>query len=544
MKRYVWLWTLVVTMFLFSCYDDKGNYDYHDINSVEIVNVNIDNQRAYLGDVITFTPELEFALDSMALNFDYKWELDGKVLGTERVLKWTADTAGMFWDGFVFTVTDTDLDISYVYDGINLQVMDPYIVNSAGWVVLSEVNGVSRLSLIQDLYVYDDELDESVYAPIVEMDMFASCNNGESLGGKPLGLGLIWTTPEMPWDESFSQILVLQEGGLGPMYVDGSNFKKSIALSEEFFSGALPVGENFTMVEDHAHVTALYTSDGDMYLRIKENPAIIFSGKFDEPQAIDKGMRITHYAAVKGYEASFALLFDAKNNRFLILYDVTDNTWGGDAYVKNGALREIAEDDNLTTTSLKNMGDVDMLYVGPYLGSDWGDHYILVYRDNNVESVNYGKVVAQDIRLSQDHSTSIALYTAHPEWEIPFPGETYLNGNTVFTVSRGSTEILFFSGGANNSLLYAWPYEGDNGGTVAPRPIFDFEGVAIKHMCATGYDNMLVALENGSVYQFSISEQMLKDGGIKENSWWYKYEENFGNICDIMRLPAAVNDWE
>lgn len=541
MKRYVWLWTLVVTMFLFSCYDDKGNYDYHDINSVEILDVNIDNQQAYLGDVITFTPKLEFALDSMALNFDYKWELDGKVLGTERVLEWTADTAGMFWRGFVFTVTDTELDISYVYDQISLQVMDPYVLNNAGWVVLSDVNGTSRLSLIQD--VYDYEQDEPEYMPIVDLDMYAKCNDGESLGGKPLGLGLIWTTPENFLDEAISQVLVLQEGGPGPVYVDGSNFKKSIAVSEEFFSGVLPGGEIFTMAEDHKHVTALYTSDGDMYLRIKENPAIIFSGKFDEPQAIDKGMKITHYAAVRGYEASFALLFDAENNRFLVLYDVTDNTWGGDAYVKNGALREIAEGDNLTTTSLKNMGDVDMLYVGPYLGVDWEDHYLLVYRDNNLESVNYGKVVVQDIRISRDYSSSIALYKSFPEWEIPFPGETYLNGNTVFAASREGTEILFFSGGANNSLLYAWPYEGDNGGTVAPRPIFDFEGAAIKHICVSAYNSMLVALENGSVYQFDITEQMLKEGGIKENSWWYKYEENFGDVCALLRLPFVANDW-
>ena len=83
---------------------------------MEIVDVNIDNQRAYLGDVITFTPELEFALDSMALNFDYKWELDGKVLGTERILEWTADTAGMFWEGFVFTVRriSEDCDLTAV----------------------------------------------------------------------------------------------------------------------------------------------------------------------------------------------------------------------------------------------------------------------------------------------------------------------------------------------------------------------------------------------------------------------------------------------
>ena len=109
--------------------------------------------------------------------------------------------------------------------------------------------------------------------------------------------------------------------------------------------------------------------------------------------------------------------------------------------------------------------------------------------------------------------------------------------------ARTDAEILFFSGGANNSLLYAWPYEGDNGGTVAPRAIFDFEGAAIKHICVSAYNSMLVAVEDGSVYQFDVTEQMLKEGGIKENSWWYKYEENFGNVCALLRLPSVANDW-
>ena len=52
-----------------------------------------------------------------------------------------------------------------------------------------------------------------------------------------------------------------------------------------------------------------------------------------------------------------------------------------------------------------------------------------------------------------------------------------------------------------------------------------------------------MALEDGSVYQFAISEQVLSEGGIKENTWWYKYEENFGDICSILRFPQYSADW-
>ena len=103
--------------------------------------------------------------------------------------------------------------------------------------------------------------------------------------------------------------------------------------------------------------------------------------------------------------------------------------------------------------------------------------------------------------------------------------------------------MLLFSGGANNTELYAWPYEGNNGGTVAPRVVFDFGGPAITHIITSAYGYALVALEDGTLFQFDMEEDIVKEGGIKENVRWHIYEENFGKICSILRYPAAKNDW-
>ena len=536
---------LFLAILLFGCYDDKGNYDYHAINSVEIVRINIEresNTTSNIGDELIFRPELKFALDSTATNFTYEWNFFGEVVSNERVLHWIADTAGTFHEGLIFTVKDTVLNISYLYDNISLMVNDPNLINNEGWIVLSEVNGSSRLSLIQSVYDYEPE--EPVFTPIVDLDRYAMSNNGESLGGKPLGLALIWTTPEDFFEEPVRQVLILQEGGIGPVYVDGSDFKKSLSLSEEFFDGALPTGVNFVSGLDKEHTTLLQTTDGQLYLRIKENPAIVFSGRFDEPLTIDGGMKITHYAACGGYDGYAALAFDAANNRFLSLYDVTD--WDMGNYMTHGAIREIVENENLTTTSLRNMGNVDMLYLGA--SSNMGeDYYPIIYRDNNVDSENYGRIVMQKIRYQLDYSIegSSIIYKSYPEWEIPFPGESFMNGNTVFANSKKDFEMLLFSGGANNTELYAWPYEGDNGGTVAPRVVFDFGGPAITHIITSAYGYALVALEDGTLLQFNMGEEIVKEGGIKENVRWHIYEENFGNICSIMRFPnkRATNDW-
>ena len=544
MKRHIEILGLLVMFFLLGCYDDKGNYEYHDINSVEIEDIRIVYENNYIpniGEEVIFRPELKFALDSTATNFTYEWNFFGEVVSHERVFHWIADTAGSFFGQMIFTVTDTLLNISYVYDDISIMVNDPNVVNNAGWLVLSELNGVSCLSLIQDVYDYEPE--EPVYMPIVDVDMYAKQNDGESLGGKPLGMALFWTTPESFFDDPIRQVLILQEGGLGTIYVEASNFKKSISLSEEFFDGVLPAGETFVNAWDRTHTTALCTSDGQLYLRIKENPAIIFSGKFDEPLAVENGMNITHYAAERGYEGRVALVFDAANNRFLSLYDVTNIGYEEDNYMTHGALREIVEEENSTMLSLREMGNVDMLYVGAseIMGESY---YPIVYRDNNVGSDNYGKVMIRKIRCVQNFSDDATMiYEAQSEWEIPFPGESFMNGNTIFANSKRDFEMLLFSGGANNTLLYAWPFEGENGGTVAPRAVFDFGGPAIKHIFVAGYGDALVALEDGTIYQFSMTEEILKEGGIRENTWWYKYEENFGDICSILRFPLAVNDW-
>ena len=550
MKKYICLWILFMVVVFGGCYDDKGNYDYIAINSVEITGIDITSERSpmYVGDEITFTPRLSFALDSTASNFKYEWEFWGEVVGTERELHWIADTAGNFASGsstlggssLVFTMTDTILDISYVYSDMHMWIWNSGAIENVGWLILSEVNGTSRVSLIQDVYNYDESTDEREYSPIVDLDVYAKYNNGESLGGKPLGLANFWTEPTNPMENPIHEVLILQEGGIGPIYVEGDNFSKSLPLAEEFFGGGLPAGVTFVDALDKVHTSALYTSDGQVYLRVKENPELIFSGKFDEPLSINGGMRITHWAAVNSFSGRVALLFDAANNRFLALYYITNQN---DDYLTNGAIREVAENANLTTTSLRDMGDVEMLHVGAY--SEFGmSYYLLVYRDNNLESDNYGRICAQNIMFDQDYSSMgfDIVYKVSPRWERPFPGENLLSENTVFATVKNNISMLLFSGGVNNSVLYAWSFAGT--GTVAPKEVFDFEGVAIKHMCVQSQgNNTLVALEDGSVYQFAISEQILSEGGIKENTWWYKYEENFGDICSILRFPQYSADW-
>ena len=34
MKQFIYIWLGIILLSVVSCYDDKGNYDYHDINEI------------------------------------------------------------------------------------------------------------------------------------------------------------------------------------------------------------------------------------------------------------------------------------------------------------------------------------------------------------------------------------------------------------------------------------------------------------------------------------------------------------------------------
>ena len=74
MKNVIGLSILLTLSLCLGCYDDKGNYDYHDFNEVTIGNRGFDT--AYLltsyVDTLRISPELEFKLEENK-HLTYEW---------------------------------------------------------------------------------------------------------------------------------------------------------------------------------------------------------------------------------------------------------------------------------------------------------------------------------------------------------------------------------------------------------------------------------------------------------------------------------------
>ena len=85
---------LFVVMFLLiitSCYEDKGNYDYREMNDIEI-SVETESSSYALGDKVTSKPKLVFTLGKESSDLSYEWTFDGHVIADTRDLEWVADT--------------------------------------------------------------------------------------------------------------------------------------------------------------------------------------------------------------------------------------------------------------------------------------------------------------------------------------------------------------------------------------------------------------------------------------------------------------------
>ena len=76
--KYRYLLFLVLTCLFISCYDDKGNYDYVDINEVEISGIAQDKfyEKIAFVDTLKLYPEIKGSLyGSDADKYTYEWKI-------------------------------------------------------------------------------------------------------------------------------------------------------------------------------------------------------------------------------------------------------------------------------------------------------------------------------------------------------------------------------------------------------------------------------------------------------------------------------------
>lgn len=143
MKRFYLLYLLAIVCAA-GCYDDLGNYDYRDINELEVEGIEAMYARD-VDDSLHIYPQLKGTQYSDTSRFSYKWEIGGQILAETHDLHLLINLrAGEKKCRFIVTDKNTGIQ---TYTSFRLNVSS----STAGdlILVLSKYNGRAELSYLR-----------------------------------------------------------------------------------------------------------------------------------------------------------------------------------------------------------------------------------------------------------------------------------------------------------------------------------------------------------------------------------------------------------
>lgn len=179
-----------LSLMLGSCYEDKGNYDYHEINDIVITTSEYTYTTPKEGKTnsVVIAPTITQTMTPGTANLAYEWKrqkgaIEWEVVGhdpTYTLVVSSSDTQPIV---LRLAVTDLDQDI-ITYEEITVKPMFKF---NQSWFLLQDIDGQAVLGCI-DGEGESREVTKDVYER----------ENGTKLTGKPVGLGMhnfLNTTP-------------------------------------------------------------------------------------------------------------------------------------------------------------------------------------------------------------------------------------------------------------------------------------------------------------------------------------------------------------
>lgn len=309
------------SLWLASCYEDKSNYDYHEINDIEIVSSSYVYTTPPEGMTreILIEPTITQTMTSGSENLAYEWKrrVDGlswSVVGHEATYKLVVtsnDTQDIY---LRFAVTDTDQDI-ITYEEI---VVRPIFAFNQCWFILQNENDQAVLGSV----------DGEGAVRVVTHDIYKQ-ETGRSFSGKPTGLGLhpfmrlnnLLTDPGNP----IYAILLGVFTDTEPYILNGStleNFKWNYQrlLYEKRIKGDATFAP-WSMIGCRNNLSIV--DDGKLWMAFCDSFGLCYTAKLDPAL----GGEFDYQAALLGYGvrtlAPSNVIYDSRGNRFLF-HQMTD----------------------------------------------------------------------------------------------------------------------------------------------------------------------------------------------------------------------------
>lgn len=497
MKRLIYF---ILGLLVASCYDDKGNYTYQEVNTLDVSLNKVYSVRLDKDTTVTIIPQLSQSLQENEDNLEYTWLHSttnhnfyghGKfdTVGLEQNLNFHIDPEAKnlaYAHYFRLNVYDRITDIEYPVN-TTIELIKPYV---GSWMILHRKNGQTELGSVE--YIGGDI--------VVQEDAYYE-ETGKRFTGKPQALMSYTTSCKYYGTGSgWNMFTVITDDPVeSGVYCQWKHFEKKDSLIRM----VAPLAQNsfdfqhITLADGDGAASALLLSGGMLY----QSPR---AGKIYKPAADLEGeVNITLASKI----SNNALLYDEAGHRFAFYYNTSD----GLGVKKYDPLYFIESEENTNLIKAIPTRDGNVSAVNPnklpedqkvlYLGtgyqyaSAWTSVYAYALAKNdtrcfvyefNPRGFNYSDNASFNgyytINIPQGLDESAVFASTPPYSGLLF----YASGNTVYRLDfkqagGKATAIYTHAGGKAVKMKFAKRY-------LSSSNAFDAYEFDVQYSLGIGFD--------------------------------------------------------
>lgn len=319
MKRIYIIITLILSLaFIPGCMDDKGSYDYREVNETLIDSL-LDVSGNKAGDTITvismnhlkLTPVLSHSIREYESDLSFRWYIYGTTSGkeetisTERELNWLANVIPASYNARL-EVTDDKTGVLTRYKFHIFVVKE----NTGNLMVFSNVDGEASLSIMKP----DGSWIENAFAQ----------SNGFSAGRQA-----VWgANARIAQSITGEQSVILCDDGEGGAFFSNNNYQKVISYRDAFYFAP-------EVIKPEAYLLGFqfYNQENDIDFIVNNKKLHYrYAGMIDQGAKFGPALPGDYELYPGGILAyGTCLFYDQKNMRFV---QVTSDLWGDELTVE------------------------------------------------------------------------------------------------------------------------------------------------------------------------------------------------------------------
>ena len=497
MKRLIYF---ILGLLVASCYDDKGNYTYQEVNTLDVSLNKVYSVRLDKDTTVTIIPQLSQSLQENEDNLEYTWLHSttnhnfyghGKfdTVGLEKNLNFHIDPEAKnlaYAHYFRLNVYDRITDIEYPVN-TTIELIKPYV---GSWMILHRKNGQTELGSVE--YIGGDI--------VVQEDAYYE-ETGKRFTGKPQALMSYTTSCKYYGTGSgWNMFTVITDDPVeSGVYCQWKHFEKKDSLTRM----VAPLAQNsfdfqhITLADGDGTASALLLSGGMLY----QSPR---AGKIYEPAAALEGeVNITLASKI----SNNALLYDEAGHRFAFYYNTSDGLgvkkydplYFSESEENTNLIKAIpTRDGNVSAVNPNKLPeDQKVLYLGTgyQYASAWTSVYAYALAKNdtrcfvyefNPRGFNYSDNASFNgyytINIPQGLDESAVFASTPPYSGLLF----YASGNTVYRLDfkqagGKATAIYTHAGGKAVKMKFAKRY-------LSSSNAFDAYEFDVQYSLGIGFD--------------------------------------------------------